>query len=248
MPRSREPDRITSTPPIVTNASKKADSERDLPRIVVNAFVYDDAQTGSYTRAQLRLTEHGNPFRTALKGGNISAFQDATEDCLYPVGCIKVGGEDIEMEGRERISDALSVLAEQVRRLPREVAERVEAVPTGSSIILRLPLSDDRQVIVHYDSRDQSLTPRSVHLTVSTAPEPVDITAIVLACKCAFLLDVVYECADGIQLTPCEVRPGQQMLEMRLPVTQAPEIAEPKALSPRGETPWGVERRHLDVG
>jgi hypothetical protein len=238
---------MTSAAPAPAKVHEGVRPERDLPHIRVNAFVYQDAQTGSYTQAEVRTTECGSPFRAMLKGSNIAAFQDLAEDALYPIDRIILGNADVETQAGEGISRVLSILAEQVGRLPREVAERVEAVPTGSSIILRLPLSDDRQVIVHYDSLDQSLTPRSVHLTVPTAPEPVDITAIVLACKCAFLLDVVYECADGIQLTPREVRPGQQTPEMRLPITRGPEIAESKALSGPRDTSWGVERRHGDV-
>jgi len=247
MAHSRRTDIVTSAASTPAKACKKVRPERDLPRIQVNAFVYHDAQTGSYTQADVTTTEYGTAFRTTLKGTNISAFQDIAEDSLYPMDKIILGDADVEMQAAEAVSDALSILAEQVGRLPREVAEHVEAVPTADSIVLRLPLSKGRQVTVGYDRRDQSLRPRSVYLTVPNMPEPVDITAIVLTHLRAPLLDVIYECAEGIQLTPTELHDDQQPPAVWWPIVGRSKVASAHTLCDGPESRPGVEGRPTNV-
>ncbi len=244
--RSRSVANVASGASTLAKADDGPRPDSDLPHIRVNAFVYQDAQTGSYTQAEVRTTECGSPFRGMLKGSSISAFQDLSEDALYPLDRIILGNAEIEGQAAEGISDILSILAEQVSRLPRGVAERVEAVPTEDSVILRLPLSNDRQAIVHYDSRDRSLTPRSVHLAVPAVPKPVDITAVALAHRCAFLLDVLYEWADSIQLPSsglgCDPQPPESS-----PVTHDLERATPDTPSRRCTSGSSMERKHTHV-
>ena len=247
MVRSRQTDIVTPTPPTRTRAGKKGRPESGLPRIRVNAFVYHDAQSGSYTQADVRTTEHGTGLRAILKDTNISVFQDMEEDSLYPMDKIALGDTKGEMQATEAVSDALSTLAEQVGKLPREVAAHVEAVPKGESIVLRLPLSKGRQVVVGYDRQDRSLRPGSVYLTVPNMPEPVDITAIVLTHLRAPLLDVIYECAEGIQLTPTELHDDQQPPAVWWPIVGRSKVASAHTLCDGPESRPGVEGRPTNV-
>ena len=246
--RSRVLDIVMSVTPVTTNACEETGLERDLPRITVNAFVYDQAQTGSYAPAQVRPTEQGTPFRAALKGSNISAFQDAAEDSLYPMHNISFDGEDVGVGTNERISDALSALAEQVSRLPKEVADRVQVVPRENLVILYLPLADGRRAIVSYDTQAPSLMPQSVYLTLPATSEPVDVTAAVLRRKCAFMLDVVYETVGRIQVNPCDSRTNRRTTEVCVGGPQQYAFARPNTPVSEPKTePDGPERGRTDV-
>jgi hypothetical protein len=194
-------------------APGEARHPKRVPLIRVKAFIYDQAQTGVCAATRLKILNERSLSRTALKRTDIPAFQDVAEDDLFPMENINLDSEDTDVSREESASDALTALAEQVGRLPEEVAAGVEIVPRDSILLLSLPLSEDHRVTVRYDSGDSCPRPTAVFLAMPSVEDPIDITAGVLAAKSVSLLDI-YQLARTAPLglpAHCRNRPVVQL-------------------------------------
>ena len=173
-------------------------------RIRMNAFFYVDPLRGEYVRCPIKILPGSSPFRRALLESNVLSEIDlGVQGGVFPREDLVF--DDLAASDRKMAKSVPSTLVDHLERLPKQVVEAVEIVPSDDSIRLTLPLAHEHRVHVVYVRADL-LAPQSVVLSAGRGNKLRDVTAFCKAHE-AHTLPEIY------QLMAHEQPPNEGVIE-----------------------------------